>query len=442
MLFAALLAKGVVWAMTIPPLDGPDEPGHLSNAQLVAFPWTSGGQHSLGPTDISVLAQGALVGIASGSQPSARYYQERAGHGALGPLEQVANGLPAKPQDYGLSRYLPLAYIPYGAAVRAVASGGITSELWWGRLVSVLIGALAGLATVWAGRQAGLNHDLSLVAGAITGFQPMWSQQTAIVTADAPLFLWSALTLGLMLRFMRDRSRITAAAAIGCVVAGSLTKAVMLYTVPLIMPVIAYGLRKRWSAKQGMLAFLMTCAVVGVSALALSGWLAAHGGVTGVRVARYGAFLGAVSGSEGVHLRQVFNSFWGVFGWLEQGFPGMVRAALGLVTLIGICLGVVAWLRRRPLARTTLVLLVGWVGCVLAAAVAFDLIGFLTNGDLPVQGRYLLPALPALAILAVAGVRAALPAPVAWMTAPLLASGAIGLNLVALETIWSRAFIS
>ena len=138
----------------------------------------------------------------------------------------------------------------------------------------------------------------------------------------------------------------------------------------------------------------------------------------------------------------MFNSFWGVFGWLEQGFPGMVRAALGLVTLIGICLGVVAWLRRRPLARTTLVLLACWVGCVLAAAVAFDLIGFLINGDLLVQGRYLLPALPALAILAVAGVRAALPAQVAWMTAPLLAGGAIGLNLVALETIWSRAFIS
>ncbi len=96
-----------------------------------------------------------------------------------------------------------------------------------------------------------------------------------------------------------------------------------------------------------------------------------------------------------------FHSFWGQFGWMAAPLPSNVYAVLWGLTLLAVS-GVVLYARfgqPRPALPVGIVTLLAWIGLTTGGFLWYNLT-FVQH-----QGRYLFPALPALALFTVLGWR-------------------------------------
>jgi 4-amino-4-deoxy-L-arabinose transferase-like glycosyltransferase len=97
-------------------------------------------------------------------------------------------------------------------------------------------------------------------------------------------------------------------------------------------------------------------------------------------------------------------SFWGLFGWVNVGYPPWVYSAargLELLFAAGLLIGLVRWLQRPALGKLSpgFLILLAWLVVLTISWVRF-------NREAPAaQGRYLFPALPAWALLMTLGLR-------------------------------------
>jgi 4-amino-4-deoxy-L-arabinose transferase-like glycosyltransferase len=386
--------------------------------------------------NVQLVQRGALVGFARSAEPSARFAQERAGAGPVGELEGRANKAPdgrglVDPLAYG-----PLTFLPYAPALIAARGFGISSEILGARLTSVTLGALAAIATFWLAVEAGLSRRLGLVAGTVTAFQPMWSQQTAIVTPDALTILLSVVTMALLLRFLRQRSPRAAVAGVACLAAGLLNKQAELFAVPVTLAIVLpsawrFGLRHRALS-------LGTLAVAALaSATLLATWLYYHPAIILPLHVATGGYLRFVQADGFYYGRHLFDSFWGDFGWDELTLPGGLNVLLRWISAALLCAPVIVLLRGKPVPRQQAVVLLAFAGAAVVQFFAFDLATFSSIGLPAAQGRYLLPVLPAMGVLCVAGLQAVAPRRAPAALAMLPATAMVCLNLAGLWTIWN-----
>ncbi|HEY8740870.1 MAG TPA: DUF2142 domain-containing protein [Candidatus Dormibacteraeota bacterium] len=438
----ALLLNGLVWALTLPAFDGPDEPAHFDYAQLLGLRGrlpVNDANLQAGP-DVNALITTTLVVPDFGL--SARFYPERLGSGSQGAREAQVAAIPPDPGAHTpAGQYGPTAYLLFGAAVRLARPGGVMAELLAARLVAVCLGVLAAMVAMWAAREAGLGRKLAISVAVLVGLQPMWAQQTAIVSNEAAVLLCSSLFIALTLRWLRRPSARVALLASASLGIGLLTKPSMAFALPFlaIFALPAFGRKPRAQRLLGLLT-AATCGLLAAGPLLLWSLHTAPAVPSGSSGKSLAAYWTEITANNAGYLHRIFDSFWGDFGWLEQKLPAGVLFALGVVFVLATTLALVGLWRMR--SRRAGIFLASLVIANVAFLLYFDTRLWSAQGGLSLQGRYLLPVLPAMVILPVIGLRTITTTRLRSLLAPALVAAAIALDIVALATLWGRYYVA
>ena len=136
-------------------------------------------------------------------------------------------------------------------------------------------------------------------------------------------------------------------------------------------------------------------------------------------------------------LTQINQSFWARFGWMNILIPPAIPSLLGLLGLASLISAMVYWGRGNrerilsPTQSNSLLVLFVSVLCALLALVKFNLAVFQP------QGRFLFPAISAIAILAVAGLLSPLQPRYRPLATLVIVGGMLAFNLVCLTAyLW------
>jgi hypothetical protein len=131
-------------------------------------------------------------------------------------------------------------------------------------------------------------------------------------------------------------------------------------------------------------------------------------------------------------LTQINQSFWARFGWMNILIPPTVPNLLGLLCMASLASAMVFWVRGNrerilsPTQSNSLLVLFASVPCTLLTVVKFNLVVFQP------QGRFLFPAISAIAILATVGLLSTLRPRYKPLATLVIVSGMLAFNLVCL----------
>jgi hypothetical protein len=284
------------------------------------------------------------------------------------------------------------------------------------RFASLAMGAATVLATYRLGRLIFLqNEPLALIAAAINAFVPQFVFITAAVNNDALVIALSAWTLVVLVEIAPGSMRWRDFVALGVLLGlGALTKYSSLVLFLLAALVVLIAARKREArpvlARGTVIAFALAALIAGWwyarnvllygDPLGWGMWQSSY--ATAVRtIPLSGWYIGFL-------LDLLYRSFWATFGWMNVTVDGWLYAVFGAAALLAL----VGWVRFvlnkgdaciaitfGPDARIALAVL--WLDvAVIAIGAAQFMLTFDGAGS---QGRYLFPALPAIAILLVIG---------------------------------------
>ncbi len=391
LIIAAYLILATAYAVITPPWQTPDEPAHYNYIrQLVearSLPVLQAGDY-----------QGSLL-----EDLKARKWPADASVDAL------------RYEGHQPPLYYVLAAPVYALAHLVLGTRGVVIAL---RMVSVLLGAVVvALAYVITRRALPEMPVVALAAAGFVAFLPMHLAITAAVNNDtlAELILSAILLLSLERLLGRMRHRrfvIGGAVLVGLALLTKTTIYLPAVALPAAAELGAWWRRNRF----GLGAALGTLATLYFGALLISGWwfirnMDVYGpsdpfGWTRhdtivfaqqLRMSQYMAQTGLLRAlREGAWT--VFQSFWGIFGWMGAPFPaGVYWLLAGLTALAAVGLALLAASGRRP--RPALWLLVVPIVCVLAGLVGYNL------KFVQFQGRYLFPALTPIAVFFALGLR-------------------------------------
>ncbi|MGC9398531.1 MAG: glycosyltransferase family 39 protein [Anaerolineae bacterium] len=295
--------------------------------------------------------------------------------------------------------------------------------------------ALGGVVVVMTGRIAQLlfpqRKTLVWLAAGLVAFIPQHVAMMAGVNNDALTEALLALWLYLALEYLRSNVRPVTLSLVGGALL--LTKTTGYVVLPLSLVVLALRhvrsrLSWRRTARQALLLLIPTLLLGALwwgRNLAVYGWpdflgLQRHNAVvvgqprTADWIARDGLFPFLTDA-----LRTTFRSFWGQFGWMGVVVDRRIYLAVGLLSALMLW-GFVWHLINgkddtpHPRHRDALILL----GC--ATAFTFALPFWYNLTFVQHQGRYLFPALPALALAAALGLHRLAQIRLAVITALLL----------------------
>lgn len=453
----------VAWTCVLPPVQGPDEDGHVAYAQKIAetrtIPWSASGTPADPGSPYSTeLAYALTFGAVTQAwrNPFARPARTDADvriwerqSAALDPGSGGNGGFtPAMKNP-------PLYYVYAALAYAATPSGSIFDRVFAMRLAN-LPALLAVIAFAWliAGELFG-RRWLQTLATAAVALQPQLLHMTAVVNPDVFLAaIWTAAIYAMTLIVKRGLSRGRLVALAALVVASCLTQPRGLAIV--VPAAVALGVavwdRRGAVDRRVRAAAIAAVAAVAVAAVAVFGVYALGGDLTVQRARQFGSYvwqfylpeLGfmtpSISPNYGVG--QVFDRFFGGFGMLEATFSGSVYRALKVAALVlgGLALaGIVA--RRRELLRRPGLAIVyaAAVGGYLALLHAAAFRSLLETSDPVITGRYLLP------LVALYGVAIALG--VSWLprrwgpvAGGALISGLVILQLSAVGVLFARFY--
>lgn len=318
------------------------------------------------------------------------------------------------------------------------------------RCVSLMFGIIAVVATFFAARLIMSSRALAVAAAMVVMLQPMESQMSAAVNNDAGVIGLAAVLLYLQLRFIIRAPEIPAlqwgvlmAVLGGCIV---FTKPQGFAMLPGCAFACAWVVAKNLRERRAWIFAAVTAACAGVLVFASI----VHMQRTGQTVVianspapgatlRAGAspdfltFLNSVDDSYKLYL---FRSFFGQFGWLDYSLPASWLDSIRVVWTVVQC-GAVAAIAVR------VVRFPGWSwlsmsGFLFAGATAAFSLMFILYVEYRfrllgaigvIQGRNLLFALPALALVAAASYGALVPARFRTLSAAALATSAAGLHV-------------
>lgn len=312
----------------------------------------------------------------------------------------------------------------YYAIAALFVSGGYTGLRW----VSMVCGAV-GIVLIYRTARLLLPDAplIAIMASGLAALLPGRIAVTSTVNNDALLEVGFSATLLMLCVCLTNGLNLWRAGWIGLLLGLSvLTKATAL----LLLLVILFGF---WMMRQQgeRVGELIRSGIwaLGV-AFAVSGWWFARNGALYGEWVPLRAFQRAFSGTAQaadmaaqlggwesywqLALTWSFQSFWAVYGTARTAttgvpvfLPGQIYILAGLLTVVGVCGGVRAHLRRRVDFTET------QVACIRVLFVAGGLVGasfllFLTR-YFQAQGRYLYPAILPISILFAIGWRSMVP---------------------------------
>jgi 4-amino-4-deoxy-L-arabinose transferase-like glycosyltransferase len=452
---AAVFVRGLVWMASIPPWQGPDEPSHFTYIQTLAedhqLPHLSKDQVS------PEVARSYVVTHFSENDWTG---QHSFTNGTAGAGEaSLSNATPATDRQPGTGdkagAYSPLYYaaaLPFYFIGRPF---GIIGSLFAIRVFDVLLGTLAIFFTVVAGRQLWPAHPgWALSAGILTAFQPMFAQETSIVSNDAALIAVGAAFVALALWSLRHEPGWRVGLSLGALAAaGFLIKPTGIILIFSLVPFLLIHFVRR-PRRVGDI-------IREIGGMALSGVVVAGWWVVGSFVARAGTFAQLASQgtphSLGAYLRllrdnrfhYLFRAWidwtWGDFGWLNTPLPMpilLVIEVLVVVLLIGLLIAVIR--PSTPGDEPTRAMAL-FLAATLLIGVAFlqatDAVYFIRTGGVLLQGRYLLLAATAAFLCLLIGALALVPRSWRDVTAIALAGGMVALNILSVGILWQRFYL-
>ncbi|MFN8470705.1 MAG: DUF2142 domain-containing protein [Anaerolineae bacterium] len=391
LILAAYLLLGAAYAVITPPWQTPDEPAHYNYIRYIV---ETGSLPVLQPGDY----QGALL-----EDLKAHKWPPDASVDAL------------RYEGHQPPLFYVVAAPVYALAHLRLSTRGVVISL---RLLSVLLGAVVVyLAYLITRRALPEMPTLALVTAGFVAFLPMHIAMTAAVNNDtlAELILSAILflSLGRLLgRVSQRRFVIGGAVLVGLAMLTKTTIYLPAVALPAAAELGGWWRRNRF----GLGAAIGTLAMLYFGALLISAWwflrnMDVYGAgdpfgwtrhdtiVFGeqLRTSQYLAQTGVLRAlREGIWT--VFQSFWGIFGWMGAPFPaGVYWLLAGLTVLAAVGLALLIFSRRHP--RPAVWLLVVPIVCALAGLVGYNL------KFIQFQGRYLFPALTPIAVFFALGLR-------------------------------------
>jgi 4-amino-4-deoxy-L-arabinose transferase-like glycosyltransferase len=425
------------WALITPAFNTPDEPDHFAYAQYLAEtghqPAQSG---TLAPFSTDEVE--ALNGVRTYSQVSIGDARPPWTKGDERAWKQFEAGAPHRRDDGGgptgsAAPHSPLYYALLVPAYDLVGSSSPFSQLTLMRFVSGLLGAIVAVCAFAIVRELLPRQRFAAVgAGLLVAFQPMFTFMAGGVNNDNGVNAAAALSLYLVIRGLRRGLTWRLGLALGAVMA---ITPLMKGTGYEIYPIVALGVLGMLWRRHAPRDLREWAIVVAAFAAVRVAWAAVgplfhHGGVTtGTAISASNSVSAALHSPKRYleYLWQVFlprlsfmpdmwvqrwpfydiylHNGWGAFGWYAIVFPSWVYAVIvATMAIVGI-LGLATLVRERVIVRRLsweLIVIVLTPVCVLAAVEAayFTPVARAVPAE---QGRYLFPAVAALAVMAAGG---------------------------------------
>jgi hypothetical protein len=430
------------WALITPAFNAPDEPEHFAYAQYFAetghAPAPSADSRPAYSTDQTLaLDAGRIysqISLPDGRPPWLALEQSQWEHLRATTPHPAGNGGGA---TTAASPHQPAYYALLAPAYELVRSQSTFSQLTAMRLVSALLGAIVAVCAFALVRELLPGQPVAAAAaGLLVAFHPMFGFISGAINNDSGINAAAALALYLVIRGLRRRLTWRLALALGATLA---VVPLMKETGYEIYPAVAVGLlgiawrshRRSDAPAWAALAGAFAAVKVGWSLLqpvfypAVAGHPGGGGGIAA------GSVLSLAEHMPGRFLVYLWELFlprlwfmgelfppgwpfrsiyvvrgWGAFGWYTWVFPNwvylLIILAMGALALLALSAAV-----RERLAVGRRFFEVAVIAlfpiCVL---VAVEAAFFAPSGGRTVvaeQGRYIFPAIAALAAIAVAG---------------------------------------
>lgn len=394
----------VAWIVVLPPWQGPDEPAHYAYVERLAngqLPPIDGGELHFSQALSASVARSLLSYRTRGSRPSTRLGQRI----LIGP---EPDGLStAGHAAAGATSYPPLYYtlmLPfYALGDRAV------ERLYWIRLGSALIATVFTALTSLLIFDVTASHRLALGAGLLAALPPMLSQAGAIVSPDILLAAGCAGSMLALRRAVKTASRRRIAAVLVALAVVSLSKPVGVPLAAVLVVSFAGRACVRAGTRSRPMVAATTVLVVLAAAYAerfvIPSTITAHP-VASVRellsylwqfyLPRLGFMQPLFQDSVLSQPVPVWGTFVrtgiGYFGWISAPMPDWSYVAVVAGTAAALLVALGDPRRRRSAAAGQAALFILLTLAVLHLAEFSVLI---TGSGSILQGRYLLPAIPA-----------------------------------------------
>ncbi len=248
---------------------------------------------------------------------------------------------------------------------------------------------------------------LALAAAAFVAFNPSFLFASALVSNDAALAAFSSLVLLMWVRLLTEQSAPTlkSVALLGILIGlALLVKTTAVGLIPLsVLVLLIVGWRKR----DGRFAITSSVVMLAIVALVAGWWFVRNTALYGDPLAYRLMTTSALFPRAGpltlpelfqISLPWLWQTFWG--GPTPGDFSPALLGGLALLTTLAVVGAVVFLIRNSQFAiRIALAFLAAWLGFILVAQ--FQFIQMTVGAD---QGRYLFPAISALALFFVLGV--------------------------------------
>lgn len=437
LLFGLLLAFGllaVIYSLTTPLFEAPDEPLHYAYVRWLAeghgLPRldsdASGAQQEVAqpPLYYTVAALFNFL-VSDDDLPELFWHNPQFGYQAGGTVNDNKNMLVHTDRER----------FPWRNTVLAVRLA---------RWVSLFFGLLMIVATYGLAHEALPERPLLVtVVVAVVVFTPQFLFMSGVVSNDVAAAAVCTLALWALARIIRlgptPRRAVAAGLALGLALL-SKTSAVLLLPIALLALMVGWrrrtggGIAPMSDGRAGAFPWREAALILGV-ALIIGGWWYARNWILfddplGLSVhvnTPWGRSEPASLADLFSELPQVFRSFWGAFGWGHVELPGAVYAALVIsvgLSLAGwsrhlVRIGDWFWTRPRSATTTNSAASLGWASISATAAilllaagwcfvVLMALLRWMQQVEAP-HGRLLFPALGAWALLLAVGWSGLLP---------------------------------
>ena len=384
------------WVFSNPPGYGPDEPAHYIKALGAGRGELFGGEGGFavgpgfGPDQLRWINQAArAIDVPAGLAPDGLPCSPSLDAGVSAGCVKTLPSPPAGARDTYVGTYQPFLYVLPGVFARAAStpSEGILLARIAGAVTCLLLLAAAA-ALLWSPGQGGLP-----LVGLVVATTPMVLFLVSAVSANGPEICAGICLVAAALRLARPGGPSalswSVAGVAGAVLALSRSLGPAFVLLIALVPVGLLGPGRAWKVvRDGGRWAAASVAVVAAAMAAGVGWEIArqpHPPIDPVDAALVGR---AARETFGYLLRQQI----GVFGWNEVRLPSAARTwwvacLLGVVVLAAVVAG-----RRGRLV------LAGTV----AAGVVVSVVVFITvhRTGFPMQGRYVLPFVVAVPLLA------------------------------------------
>ncbi|MDP6989217.1 MAG: DUF2142 domain-containing protein [Planctomycetota bacterium] len=408
----AALVHGLAYLVLLPPWMGEDEPWHVEYAGHVGqghLPW-GGEEMRFGDRELMSLSQLQVRRKVEGLEAeeilrtqwalldSMREHDFwarvdwAAWPGGAQSLDQVVEAHTAAHQP-------PLYYLLGGALLYVAGATDVEARMWLLRILSLVAYVAVVAATFALAERTCRDPWVAVACALLVAWWPMHARQAGVANNDVLVKVLTSWTLLVAVDLAREgitaRRMVKALALCAAALATKTTGAAALAPVALACAWRGGRRATGWSARHRT---LLVGATLAVAAAGVALWAGTDNPAVPRTMENVRMRLETAASPE---FRWEFaRTFVGAFNWYARDLPSSVAGALGAVgALAGLGLCAVLVRGREGVDRRTLAFC---IVTVVAQAALVVLRGV-------AAGRYLMPALPALAVLACAGLLGPLP---------------------------------